>query len=147
MNNPKQALSTNELLILSSEVRKWEKSLPLAYLMLLAGHMGLHRFYLRRPASGTIQLVLFLLTTLCYFGFYIVSDEDYAPYSDNYGVWVAFLILTLLFGLALGIWVIVDVCLLPGMVKKWNAVLEQMVVDQIVSFRGPSHPGTGSVKF
>ncbi|WP_247681839.1 TM2 domain-containing protein [Paenibacillus sp. Marseille-P2973] len=135
MNISKQTLSTTELLILSSEMSKQEKSLTLAYLMLLAGHLGVHRFYLKRPLSGTIQLVLFALTMVCYFVFAIMSAFESEVYSDGLGMSIVFLVLTLLMGLALTIWVIVDACILPGMVKSWNAKLEQSLIDQIVAYR------------
>ncbi len=139
MNTSKQMLSTTELLILSSEMSKREKSLTLAYLMLLAGHLGVHRFYLKRPLSGAIQLALFVLALISYFVFAFMSAFESVAYSDPYsaplGFSIVFLVLTLLMGLALTIWVIVDACILPGMVKSWNAVLEQSLIDEIVAYR------------
>lgn len=139
MNSSKHMLSTNEMLILSSELNKREKSLALAYLMLLAGHLGVHRFYLKRAVSGVIQLVLFLIAIISYVIFTIMFSAESTMYSDpsymDIGAWIVFLLSTLISGIALTIWVIVDACLLPGMVKKWNAELEQSLIDQIVSYR------------
>lgn len=64
----KNDLSTNELLVLNLEMNKREKSLVLAYLMLLVGHLGVHRFYLKkslRESSSSACLFLRLCFTLC----------------------------------------------------------------------------------
>lgn len=136
MSASKQTLSTTELLILNSEMSKQEKSLAMAYLMLLAGHLGIHRFYLKKPVSGAIQLALFVVTLISYFMFVIMTGLN-ATETDSYnlGYSLLFLIPTMLCGLALTVWVIVDACILPGMVKAWNAALEQSLINQIVSFR------------
>ncbi len=60
-------LTEKELLILESELRFTEKSLGLAYFMLLGGHLGLHRFYLGRRITGCIQLILFIISSFLYF--------------------------------------------------------------------------------
>ena len=53
----KQELSLNELMVFSSELRRAEKSAAIAYLMLLGGHLGLHRFYLKK--KGTLSFSFF----------------------------------------------------------------------------------------
>lgn len=131
MQFSKRDLTTTELLILNSEMNKREKSLALSYLMLLAGHLGVHRFYLKRIASGVIQLVLFLLTMFFYFAFAIISGFE----SEESFYSLAFVLPLLGTFLALTVWVIVDACMLPGMVRSWNERLEQSLVEQLISSR------------
>lgn len=134
MQFSKRDLTTTEMLILNSEMNKREKSLALAYLMLLAGHLGVHRFYLKRIVSGVIQLVLFLMIFVFYFAFGIsVGFESEASPDTFYSL--VFLIPLLLAGLGLTIWVIVDACILPGIVRSWNAEVEQNLVNQLISAR------------
>ncbi len=128
----KSNLTTNELLILQSELRHVEKSLGLAYLMLLGGHLGLHRFYLKRFATGAIQLALFIIAALGYLAT-IVFSADFETFSP------LLLIFAILFfaipGLALFIWIIVDLFLLGGMVREWNEQAEQRIIAKIVAIR------------
>lgn len=134
MQFSKHDLTTTEMLILNSEMNKREKSLALGYLMLLAGHLGVHRFYLKRIASGVIQLVLFVLTFVFYLAFGISSGLESEASPDTFYSLI-FLVPLLLAGLGLTIWVIVDACMLPGMVRSWNQQLEQSLVAQIASHR------------
>ncbi|MCK8488211.1 TM2 domain-containing protein [Paenibacillus sp. MBLB2552] len=142
-------LTTSELLLLNSEMNKREKSLGLAYLMLLAGHLGVHRFYLKRIASGVVQLCLFILAFVLYFVFAIAAGIESVD-SPETAYSLLLLIPVILFGLALTVWVIVDACLLPGLVRDWNAKLEQSLVEQISAFRAtaefakPEADGTGN---
>lgn len=130
----KSDLTTSELLLLNSEMNKREKSLGLAYLMLLAGHLGVHRFYLKRVASGVVQLVLFILAIGLYFAFAIAAGIESVD-SPETAYSLLLLIPVILFGLALTVWVIVDACLLPGMVRDWNTRLEQSLIEQIATMR------------
>lgn len=72
----KQDLTLDEMMVFSSEMRASEKSTALAYLMLLGGHLGLHRFYLNKKGTGILQLVLFLLACVFYFGMGIGSAAE-----------------------------------------------------------------------
>ncbi|WP_018750055.1 NINE protein [Paenibacillus sanguinis] len=130
----KSDLSTTEMMLLNSEMNKREKSLVLAYLMLLAGHLGVHRFYMKRIVSGIIQLCLFVLVLVFYFVFLISFEiESYnSPDTMYYLVWMMGLLVT---GLGLTIWVIIDACMLPGMVQSWNQRVEQSLIAEIVSHR------------
>jgi hypothetical protein len=120
-------LSLEQLLVLQSEMRHVEKSLALAYFMLLGGHLGVHRFYLKRYASGTIQLILFLVAVLCYFltPLVYVGDEDWT------GPALILLIIMLAAGLALIVWIIVDLFLIPRMVREWNAARETEIIRRL----------------
>lgn len=142
MSVNKQMLSTNELLILSSEMNKREKSLPMAFLMLLLGHLGVHRFYLKRYVSGAVQLGLFLLVFISYIGFTVLLGLDSEMSVDAYAVpGLLTLGLFIMAALGLTVWVVVDACLLTGMVKRWNAELEQSIIREIIQYRNPQQPG------
>lgn len=125
----KSQLSVEELLLLSSEMRSREKSLALSYLMLIGGHLGIHRFYLKRPASGAFQLVLSCIAILFYIAYSFSEgwDEEHPVY--------ALLAVALVFGIAVGIWMLVDLFLIPGMVKQLNDEEERAVIGQIVGLR------------
>lgn len=118
----------DELLILNSELRHSEKSLALAYLMLLGGHLGVHRFYLKRFGTAVAQLALFLVATATYIvGIILIELAALA------GVFI--LGITVVNGLALFIWIIVDLFLMPRMVREWNEAVENRLLQQIRQFR------------
>jgi len=148
MQFSKQNLTTNELIVLSSEMRKREKSLVFAYLMLLMGHLGIHRLYLKRTVSGIIQLALFIIMFISYIMFIVLVGIDDTLVDSNLIIpgFIAMGIALVGF-IALTIWVIVDACLLPGIVRSWNYNLEQTLIAQIVALRPVrepmNHPGTG----
>jgi TM2 domain-containing membrane protein YozV len=129
MQLTKHDLSVNELMVLNSELRDSEKSLGIAYLMLIGGHWGIHRFYLKRKKTAFGQLALFLFAGL----FYILAAVS-GVFENNTFVILCFL-LTALAALALAIWIIVDLFLLPGMVKAWNSQVEQQLISRITQFR------------
>ena len=120
-------LSLEQLLVLQSELRHVEKSLALAYLMLLGGHLGVHRFYLRRFVSGSLQLALFLIATASYFAAAAVSSvsEEWDALS------LALLGVMVLAGLALFVWIIVDLFILPRMVREWNEAREAEIIRKL----------------
>ncbi len=111
-------------MLLNSELRSKEKSLALSYLMLIGGHLGVHRFYLRRTISAIVQLVLFLVAMVAYFGFAFATE-----FSEE-ATW-SFLILLLATGFPLFVWVVVDLFLIPRMVSDLNQKAEQDVLQQI----------------
>lgn len=114
----------------------------MAFLMLLMGHLGVHRFYLKRYVSGAVQLGLILLVFISYIGFAILLGLDSEMGSDTYSIpGLLALGVFLLTALGLTVWVIVDACLLNGMVKRWNAELEQSIIREIVQYRNPQQPG------
>lgn len=123
----KSHLTLEQLLVLETEMRHVEKSLGLAYFLLLGGHLGVHRFYLKRYVSGTIQLVLFLVATVCYFLAFGINAaaEEWALAA------IFFLVLTFLTGGALMIWIIVDLFLMPRMVKAWNEACEAEIIRRL----------------
>ncbi|WP_058302206.1 NINE protein [Gorillibacterium timonense] len=125
----KQELDIQELMLLNSELRNREKSLGLCYLMLLGGHLGLHRFYVKRIASAVAQLFLFLFTIAMYIGL-VVADI-----AESDVVLVIFLVLFFLSALGLSVWVIVDIFLIPRMIREWNAREEQQLLQEIWRIR------------
>lgn len=76
-----------------------QKSMAVAYLLLLfLGGLGIHRFYLNRTGTGLAMLLIFLLSL---------------PLA---------IVLVGFIGLAIvGIWGIVDLFLVPGMIREENA--------------------------
>ena len=77
----------------------------IAYLLLLVGgFLGAHRFYLKRPGSGIAQAI-----------------------ANIGGTWLAFRDMGNTAGWVLavigGLWVLVDMFLIPGMVSAYNTVL------------------------
>ena len=81
-----------------------QKNIGIAYVLLIVfGGMGLHRFYLERIGSGIVQFILWLAV--------IVSLLN----SDSL-VLGGFQVL-LIAGVPLGIWVLVDLFLIPGMAR------------------------------
>ncbi|GGG76169.1 NINE protein [Paenibacillus radicis (ex Gao et al. 2016)] len=130
----KSDLTLNELLVFNSEIKNVEKSAAIAYLMLIGGHLGVHRFYLKKKVSAIIQLVLFLIASGGYILFAVMSaliDEGY----DSMALFVIALVLFLLPAIALFIWIIVDLCLISRMVREYNSVLEHQLVEQIINHR------------
>lgn len=134
----KQDLTLDEMMVFSSEMRASEKSTALAYLMLLGGHLGLHRFYLNKKGTGILQLVLFLLACVFYFGMGIGSAAE----SD-----ILIIISFILFAvpaLVLFIWVIVDLFLLPRMLREYNARVEREILLEIHQYRQMNQPAGAS---
>ncbi len=125
----KLQLTTEELLILQSELHKRGKSLGLAYLMLLGGHLGLHRFYLGKKVSGAVQLVLFLTAMF----FYLFMSLAFEFIGDAAGT--ASLVLFAVSALALAIWIIIDLFLLPRWIRDWNEREERQLLKRLESMR------------
>ena len=83
-----------------------KKSTGISYLLwFFLGGLGVHRFYLGRTGSASGMLVLSILSWILLFAF---------------GIGV--------FGLAaIGIWVIVDAFLIPGIAREHNQALMQRI--------------------
>jgi TM2 domain-containing membrane protein YozV len=127
MTMSKKDLTLDQLILLQSELKHAEKSLALAYLMLIGGHLGVHRFYLRRPVSGSFQLALFVI----FFIFYLLFSFDSGLRNNDHFSYT-FLVPTLVSGIALGIWVMVDMFIIPRIVREWNSHQEQLIIERIV---------------
>ncbi|MFM9278088.1 TM2 domain-containing protein [Paenibacillus jiagnxiensis] len=129
MKLTKDQLTVNEMLILNSAMRDTEKSLALAYLMLIGGHLGVHRFYLKRVATAVVQLVLFILAFIFYIAFSITLEVEGGAFMMLSGI------LLVLFGGTLTVWVIVDLFLMPRMVREWNQRAEEDIMAQLYQLR------------
>lgn len=125
----KNDLTVNELMVLNSSLRSAEKSLALGYLMLIGGHLGIHRFYLKRPGTATVQLVLFLIAVVSYFMTYLMLG---VALNTPFIISLVFLCLS---AAALFIWILVDLFLLPRMIREWNTRVEQEILEEIIRYR------------
>jgi len=98
-----RGLSSDTKAVLAYEASK--KSTGLAYVLwFFFGGLGVHRFYLGRTGSGIAMLIIFLLSlilTIVYVG--------------------------LLGFIVLGVWVIVDAFLIPGIARQYNQALLQRI--------------------
>ena len=93
------ALSTQQQMLIEQRLQNDKKSTGAAYaLWFFVGFLGGHRFYLGRTGSGIAQLVLTVLGWL----------------TLMLGIGLVFL-------LAVGIWVLVDAFLIPGMIEADTA--------------------------
>ncbi|MDM7458842.1 MAG: TM2 domain-containing protein [Paracoccus sp. (in: a-proteobacteria)] len=100
---------TQTQILIEQRVNNDAKSVVVAYLMLVfLGGFGAHRFYLGRPGTAVTMLVLFVLG------------------------WA-----TLAFGIGLiplgvvGIWALVDLFLIPGMVRANQQALRQKLAAEL----------------
>jgi TM2 domain-containing membrane protein YozV len=86
------------------------KSIVVAYLLLIFfGGFGAHRFYLGRTGSAVAQLILFILGWLTFV----------------FVVGIALL-------LVVGIWVIVDIFLVPGIVQAQKETMRQRLTQEML---------------
>lgn len=102
-------LTTQERLLVNSELQKRGKNVALTYiLLLLVGMFGAHRFYLGKTGTAITQLVLTLvgMMTLIFVVGYI-----------------------LLF--VVSIWVLIDVFLVYREINRQNAELEKEIMESI----------------
>lgn len=102
-------LTTQERLLVNSELQKRGKNVALTYiLLLLVGMFGAHRFYLGKTGTAITQLVLTLvgMMTLIFMVGYI-----------------------LLF--VVSIWVLIDVFLVYREINRQNAELEKEIMESI----------------
>lgn len=93
-----RGLSTDAQALINYDANK--KSKFVAYLLwFFLGGFGVHRFYLRRPMSGLAMFALYVCGGLAF-----LANADVG---------------TLLVG-GVGIWLIVDAFLIPGIVRQFN---------------------------
>ncbi len=108
------ALTTQQQMLIEQRLNNDKKSTVVAYLLwfFLAG-FGAHRFYLGRTGSGIAQLLLMIG------GFVLLV------------VYVGLFLL-----LALGIWVLVDAFLIPGMVESDTRQQRERLTQNLISMAG-----------
>ncbi|MCA1407323.1 TM2 domain-containing protein [Ensifer sp. IC3342] len=89
-------LSTAERLLVEQRVTNEAKSTVVAYLLwLVAGGIGAHRFYMGRVGSGVGMLALLVIGAV----------------TAGIGIGALFIV-------ALGVWLLVDLFLIPGMIRQ-----------------------------
>lgn len=97
------ALDIQQQMLIEQRVSNDAKSPLLAYLLLIfAGGLGVHRFYLGRTGSGAAMLVLLIL-----------------------GILTTPIAIGLVLLVALGIWMVVDLFLIPGMVNQQREAMRR----------------------
>lgn len=109
-------LTTEQMTLVETRVTNDAKSMGVAYILaLFLGGFGAHRFYLGRTGSAVAQLVLFILGWL------------------TLGLFVGAFFL-----LIVGIWVIVDLFLIPGMITSDKAALRDRIARELEAMSGAS---------
>jgi TM2 domain-containing membrane protein YozV len=107
-------LTTEQLTLVETWVANDAKSTGVAYLLaIFLGGLGAHRFYLGRTGSGIAQLVLFILGWL-----------------------TLAIVVGGVFLLIVGIWVLVDLFLIPGMVTADKAALRERISKDLSIMSG-----------
>ncbi|AUJ23463.1 MULTISPECIES: TM2 domain-containing protein [Virgibacillus] len=103
------ALTDHEKLLVSSELNRKGKNMLLAYVLLIfLGTLGIHRFYLDKKGTAITQLILSVvggLTAIILIGFIPL--------------------------IIVGIWLFIDLFLVPGMVEKENERIEQEIIRNL----------------
>ncbi|HFR4182611.1 TM2 domain-containing protein [Bacillus cereus] len=76
----KQKLSTQELILVQSEVAKYKKSMGVAYLLnIFLWALGAHRFYLGKPVSACFMIILTIFTLGIFSGIWAFIDLFLIP--------------------------------------------------------------------
>jgi len=108
------ALSTQDFMLIEQRVTNEAKSTGAAYLIwLFLGGLGGHRFYLGRTGSGIIMLLL--------------SIVGWATLPIGIGA-IPLIIL--------GLWVLIDAFLIPGMIQKHKDKVRQDLTNQAMRIIG-----------
>ena len=103
------ALTTQEQILVEQRVTNQSQSVGVAYLLLIfLGGLGIHRFYLGKTGTGAAMLILSILGWL----------------TLAIVIGAAFLIVV-------GIWWIVDLFLIPGMVETQRQAVRQSITQQV----------------
>ena len=108
------SLNTHQQQLVEQRLTNEARSSSLAYVLwFFLGPFGAHRFYLGRVGSGIGMLVLFWL-----------------------GAFTAVLVVGWVFLLAYGVWWIVDVFLIPGMVDADRRIKRTQIANEISATSG-----------
>lgn len=102
-------LTNEERMLVNSELQRKGKNMGLAYILLIfLGSLGIHRFYLGRKGSAITQLVLTI---------------------------VGWLTVAILIGaiplLVVGVWLIADLFLIPGIIRDENDKTEKEIISTL----------------
>ena len=105
------ALSTQQQILVEQRVSNEARSTSVAYLLwFFLGGVGAHRFYLGRSGSGVAMLVLFVL--------------GWATIAFVVGIFLL---------IPLGIWMLVDAFLIPGMVDGLRQGTRQRATNELLA--------------
>lgn len=109
-------LSNEEKILVNSEISNGKKSVGIAYLLwFFLSSLGIHRIYLGRKMSGFTMLLLNVLGWLT-----LVFA-------------IGFIFFTIL-----ALWVLVDLFLIPGMVRQENDKLQVNLTQRVLNERAVS---------
>lgn len=107
-------LSTQHQMLIEQRVTNDAKSTGAAYLIwLFLGGLGGHRFYLGRPGSAVVQLLL--------------SIVGWATLVLGVGIFLL---------MVLGLWLIVDAFLIPGMIQAHKDKVRQQLTMSAMTASG-----------
>lgn len=103
------ALSTEQAMLVEQRLANEKKTAGIAYVLwFFFGGLGVHRFYLGKAGSGAAILILLIL----------------GVFTSAIGIGLALLV-------AVGIWLLVDLFLIPGLVTSANDAKRQMIAGQV----------------
>lgn len=101
MNYSRTDLSTEEMLLVNSEVEKKKRNLVVAYLLwFFLGALGAHRFYFKKTGTGIAMLLMVVLTI-------------------GFGAIIT------------GIWALVDAFLMPGWQQREVETIERETIESL----------------
>jgi len=102
-------LDTQQQILVEQRLANEKKSMLVAYLLwLFTGSLGGHRFYLGKTGTALVMLALFLIgvvTSVIYVGIFFI--------------------------LVVGIWVLVDAFLIPGMIEHHASGVRDRIASEI----------------
>lgn len=116
-------LTTEQMTLVETRVTNDAKSMGVAYILaIFLGGFGAHRFYLGRTGTAVVQLALFVL---------------------------GWLTLALVVGafllVAVGIWLVIDLFLIPGMINSDKIALRERITRELEAMApGVSPPDTAA---
>lgn len=103
-------MSTQERILIEQRIANDRKSVVVAYLLLIfAGWFGVHRFYLGRTGSAVAQLLMTLV-----------------------GLFTFLLVIGIVPLAIVGIWLVVDLFLVPGIVESQKDSMRQRLTQELL---------------
>lgn len=104
-------LSVEEKILVEQRVANSKKSVAVGYLLLIfLGFFGAHRFYLGSVGPAVVMLVMCVLMFLT--------------------IWIG---IGLVFFVILGIWWLVDLFLIPGIVSSHENQIRQRIMSEVIA--------------
>ncbi len=123
----KSQLSDKQLSILESEMKKYGKSVGVAYLLLIfLGTLGIHKFYLGKTLWGTVYLLLGIIGLGSWFAGSLVAFGGIPELAGSLGA-----IGSLCLGI-LSILILIDLFTLPRQVRKIYEKAEEKITNELL---------------